>query len=318
MTSKPKDVPSIRNVGGRIYDVRRLVDPDDQLWSATNPSIGYHPKKGFVVAIRSSNYVILPNGTYHVTNGGQIKSQVWFSELDKDFKCKNLRKIDLSGAPFPIERGLEDPKLFWRDGAWYFTCVVMEKEHTEVARMAIARLDAKCTKVVSVEKFAGVDALRPEKNWMVPFHEPSPEFDFIYGPNATIKDGMLSTWMTDTKAINQLRGNTNLWELGDGTYLAVCHRTYFKREAVWVPTTFGTQNAVLRDYHHFFVRFNSEGFIESLSKPFNFVSPGVEFAAGLVIKDKKVYVSFGRADVSSHIAELPLETVLESLHPVEY
>lgn len=318
MTSKPKDIPSIRNLGGRIYDVRRLVDPDDKLWSATNPSIGYHPKKGFVAAIRSSNYVILPDGTYHVTNGGQIKSQVWFSELDKEFKCKNLRKIDVSGVGIPLERGLEDPKLFWRDGAWHFTCVVMEKEHTEIARMAIARLDAKCTKVVSLEKFKGVDALRPEKNWAIPVYEDNPEFDFIYGPNATIKDGVLSTWMTDVKEINQLRGNTNLWDLGDGTYLAVCHRTYFKNETVWVPTTFGTKNVNLRDYHHYFVRYDKDGTIQSLSKPFQFVSPGVEFAAGLVIKDKKVYVSFGRADVSSHIAELALETVLESLHPVEY
>jgi hypothetical protein len=316
MTSKPSNLPTIRQLGGEILDLRRLVYENDKTWSATNPSIGYHPKKGFAVSIRSSNYVIAPNGTYTVTNGGQIKSQVWFSELDKNFKCKDLRKIDVSQVGISLDRGLEDPKLFWRDNSWHFTCVMLEKEHTEVARMAVAKLDPKCTKVVSLQKLSGVDPLRPEKNWMTPY-EHNQNFDFIYGPTGIVKDSKVITDMKESPLLTQLRGSTNLWDLGDGTYLSVMHRTYFKKEAVWVPTTFGMQNATLRDYHHFFVRFDKYGTPVSVSNPFQFHKPGVEFAAGIVVKDKKVYVSFGREDVSSHIAILPLDTVLKSLQDVE-
>jgi hypothetical protein len=44
----------------------------------------------------------------------------------------------------------------------------------------------------------------------------------------------------------------------------------------------------------------------------------VEFAAGLVAKDKDFLISFGRWDMSSHIAVLPIETVLKSLQTVRY
>jgi hypothetical protein len=308
--------PNIKDLGGKIYDVRRLVDPNDKLWSATNPSIGYHPKKGYVLALRSSNYVITGTGKYEVTTGGTIKSSIWFSELDKNWKCTNLRQIDVSKCGMEIKRGLEDPKLFWRDNAWHFTCVVME-EHTPRARMAIAKLDPKCTKVVSIEKFAGIDSARPEKNWMLPY-EKNPNFDFIYGPNATIQDGMLSTWMTDHPDITALRGNTNLHDLGDGTYLAVTHRMFGKADTVWVPQTFGTVNMYLRNYVHYFTRYDNEGTIIGLSRGFQFVEPGVEFAAGLTTHEDNFLISFGRKDVSSHIASLPIELVYKSLQPVRY
>jgi hypothetical protein len=257
------------------------------------------------------------NGSYTVTEGTTIKSHVWFAELDKELKCKNLRRIDVSGTDIKIERGLEDPKLFWRDGGWYFTCVTMEQGHTPVARMAIAKLDAKCTKVVELTKFAGVDAERPEKNWMLPY-EPNENFDFIYGPNATIKDGLLITRMSDHPAISMLRGNTNLHLMEDGTYLGVMHRTFVKQQTNWVPTTFGTTSVYLRTYVHYFVQFDSKGMIIALSRGFNFHKPGVEFAAGLVVKDKNALISFGREDISSHIATMPMETILKSLLPVKY
>jgi len=54
----------------------------------------------------------------------------------------------------PFRRGLEDPKLFWRDGAWHFTCVTMEKGHTEKARMSICRLSDDLKSIVSFEMFS--------------------------------------------------------------------------------------------------------------------------------------------------------------------
>lgn len=309
-----EELPTIRKLGGEIIDLRRFAEIDEKNWGATNPSIGYHPKKGYAVAIRSSNYVIRPNGSYTVTNGGTIKARVYFSELDRNWKLKNLRRIDVSGVGVDFSRGLEDPKLFFRDGSWWFTCVTLE-EHTPIARMAVARLDAKCTKIVEFEKLPGVDNNRPEKNWMLPY-EKNPNFDFIYGPNAIIKDNKLVRTLSDDDTTSGLRGNTNLQDLGDETYLAVVHRTYVKDGNVWDPQRFGMVRSSIRDYAHYFARYDYEGNLIELSDGFKFHKPGVEFAAGIVIQNKNFVISFGREDVSSHLAIIPMQIVLKSLKSV--
>lgn len=308
--------PTVKDLGGTVHDIRRFVYADDKAWSATNPSVAYHPKTGYVAALRSSNYVITGTGKYEVTAGDKIKCTIWFSELDDDWRCRDLRKLDVSDCGVAIERGLEDPKLFWRDNGWNITCVVMEK-HTPKARMATARLDKACTKVTDLVVFPGIDSARPEKNWMLP-DKKNPHFDFIYGPNATVKGGVLSTALTDHPDISALRGNTNLLDLGDETYLAVTHRMFGKADTIWVPQTFGTVNTYLRNYVHYFTRYDRRGRIVGLSKGFNFIEPGVEFAAGLTTYEDSFAVSFGFRDVSSHLALLPKSTVLKALAPVRY
>jgi hypothetical protein len=309
--------PTIAELGGRIEDLRRLVNPEDKHWSATNPSIGHSGRNNYSIAIRSSNYVITPDGAYTVTtSSGTIQSNFWFADLDKNFKIKDLRQIDTSKLDIPIFRGLEDPKLIWDKDHWKFTAVMMEK-HTPVARMAVGHLDKKATKVVSIEKYPGIDSKRPEKNWMVsPI--PNPNFDFIYGPNATIKDGILSTWMTDHPDISALRGNTNLHPLEDGTYLAVVHRMWGKSENSFSRQTFGTVTSHHRNYVHHFARYDEKGHIISLSGGFHFFQTGVEFAAGIVATNKEFVISYGSKDVSSHLAFISQSTVLKSLRPVVY
>lgn len=309
------EVPNVRTLGGSIIDLLRLVDPQDRFWSATNPSIGNYKNK-YVVAIRSSNYVILENGTYYVANGSVIKSKIWFADLDKDFKCKNLRQIDTSIAG-DLERGLEDPKLFYRDGAWHMTCIISENGSVEHSRVAVARLDARCRKLVSFNVLNGMDTQRPERNWMSPYEE-NQNFDFVYGPNATLQSGLLTQLFTDVPRLSQLKGNTNLHDLGDGTYLGIMHRSFTKNDPKWEPTSFSMQSSKLRDYVHYFVRFDSYGNITSASKEFKFYKSGVEYAAGLVSHKDNFLISFGREDISSHIAVIPKDIVLKSLLTIEY
>ena len=307
--------PYIRDLGGHVIDVRRLIDPNNKNWGATNLSIGNYKNK-YVGALRSSNYVIMDNGSYTVTEGNLITSKIYWGEFNKEWKLENLRQIDTSIAG-DLKRGLEDPKVFYRDGAWHITCVIMDNEEVPYARMAIARLDPKCTKLVSFEVLNGMDTQRPEKNWMLPY-EPNPHFDFIYGPNSTVQNNMMTMLFTDVRKLSQLRGNTNLLLLEDGTYLGVMHRTFVRNEARWEPKRFSTQNASVRNYIHYFVRFNIEGSILEISKGFQFFKSGVEFAAGLVAHKDNFLISFGRDDLSSHIAVMPKDLVLKSLIPIEY
>jgi hypothetical protein len=317
---KYPDYPTIRQMGGTIVDLLRLVKSDDKNWGATNPSIGHLPRKGLTVLFRSSNYIIAPNGQYLTnTPDNKFHSRIWFADLDKNLKVKNLREIDTSTVEgWSFDRGLEDPKVFYRDGQIYFSCVTMEKGITPVARMSYAKLDTKKNCITEFIKLPGADDQRPEKNWMTPLYEESPNFDWIYGPNATISGQLLTTWMTDNPTISALRGNTNLLPWNNGNYIAVMHRTFAEQSTIFDARVFGNKDAYLRNYVHYFVEFDAHGMIYAISPGFQFHKPGVEFCGGIVEQGSDFLVSFGREDVSSHIAIIPKTVVSKSLQPVQY
>ena len=312
------NVPNVSQLGGQIFDLARYVDNNTR-WGATNPSVGYYPNKGLVVALRSSNYTITPSGQYEITEGQHFMSRIYFSELSKDYKPKKLRKIDYNGLEDEHPRGLEDPKLFFRDGHWHFTCVVpgIAQPGKRAARMAIAKLDHKCTKIIDFQKFPGLDPAVPEKNWMLPY-EPSRYFDWIYSPNTIIKNHKITGYMTDHPLTSNLRGGTNLHRLGDDSYLACVHKKYLNITQQVNPSTFANNKQTTMHYTHLFARYDAKGNLLQLSDPFIFFKPGVEFAAGLTMQGKNFLISFGRNDISAHLASMPVATVLESLKPIEY
>ena len=302
-----RKAPTVHQLGGTIHNVRRLADPNEKRWTATNLSVAHHKSTGYIGMLRSSNYMITPTGAYEVQVESTIRSEIYIAPYNvKTHKLGDLHRLDVSKiADTPLRRGLEDPKLFYRDNAWHFTCVTMEKGHTPFARMAICRLSDDLKEIVSFEKFPGIDAHRPEKNWMLP-DEPNPNFDWIYGSNAIVKDDVLTVHMNDDPTIATLRGNTNLLDLGDGTYLAVVHRLFTRL----------IMNNKLRFYVHYFAKYDSTGKIIALSRGFKFERSGVEFAAGLSICGDDFMVSYGSNDESSHVALLPKATVLAGLLPV--
>jgi hypothetical protein len=197
-----------------------------------------------------------------------------------------------------------------------FTAIVLESDVPR-ARVALGTLDSKATKVTDLKLFPSVDAGRVEKNWMVSSEE-NPNFDFVYGPNQIVKGDQMITWMTDHPDISALRGGSNLLSMGEGSYLAVSHRMFGKQDSFFQPETFGMVHTDRRDYVHYFVKYDEKGIIRAMSPGFIFYKPGIEFAAGLTARKQELLISFGREDVSSHIAVLPYDTVLRSLKPVIY
>jgi len=319
MTSKNRklrfDYPTITKLGGKVFQLRRLINPKNKLWSAFNPSIAYSPQHGYAMTIRSSNYVInLSNGSLDVTEGAHVKNQVWFCELDDKFSILNLRKVNFK-APMLITRGVEDAKLFWRDGSWWFTGVIMERGHTPVARMSLFKYDQKANLATFVEKFDGPDFSKPEKNWMAPYEE-NPHFDFIYGPASVVKNNAFIFYPNKNSEISKIRGNTNLLQI-DNEYLAVVHSLYTSR-VVWKnPKTFSNQDGLQKFYTHQFVKFNYKGELTHISPEFQFEHNGIEFAAGIVEKRDKFVISYGKSDLSSHLAIISKSTVFDSLKEIK-
>lgn len=303
------------DLGGTIHYLRRLADKDDKTWSAFNPSIGISDSGSLAVALRSSNYVILEHGELSVTTSGPIRNRVWFAELSDEYLLENLRQIDFSRCDQEFPRGVEDPKLLWRNGKWVFTAVAMER-NIPVARNCICYLDKNAEYVTKVEIIPGYETKRAEKNWMTAYKKPK-NFDYIYDGNGIVKGDRVIHRLRDSEELSALRGNAHLVEMGDGTYLGIMHTLKIAKSQRFSPTTFGMIEDVQKYYSHFFVRFDEDGWVIEKSKPFVFVSRGIEFAAGIVRKEDKYIVSFGKDDLSSHLGEIDVTIVHEMLKAVD-
>jgi hypothetical protein len=299
-----------------IVNIKRFAESDAKDWSCYNPSIGHSPKKGYAIAFRSANYVILPHGELHVTNGGKIRNRIYFAETDKNLKLKNFRQIPMPDNIMPFPRGIEDPRLFWRDGHWMFAAVAME-EHTPVARFCICKLDAKATKIIDVEIFPGARPDKAEKNWLVPDLKPSEHFDFVYGPTAIIKDHKIITEFSDNKHIAGFRGNSHLVEQKDGTYIAVVHKLWISKSKGYSPNNFGMIDFVIKNYGHYFVRYDRFGSLVEASPAFQFIGQGIEFVGGMVEMDDNLVITFGKEDVSSHAAIFPKSQAFKMMKPLD-
>lgn len=310
-----KVFPLFSKYGGEIKNLRRFVCTDTKDWSCFNPSIAQGPN-GYAMTFRSSNYVIMPDsGELHVVTGGPVRNQVWFTETNEKFELINLRVITCDNDKIEFKRGVEDAKLFWRDGQWHFTGIVMERD-IPVARVGLFVLDPKESRAHLVKLHDGANAIQPEKNWMAPYKK-NKHFDYIYGPTAIVKGEQIITTMTGNKAIAKIRGNTNLHDMGDGTYLAVGHVTQGRPTRTWDGRMFAMRNGLDKNYTHLFLRYDEYGTLIEMSEQFQFVGPGIEFAAGLVEMGDNYVISFGKKDVSSHVGIVPKKRVLETLVSVD-
>jgi len=288
----------------------------DRTWSAFNPSIAWNPDTGYAIAFRSSNYVILETGELHVTEGGKIRNQVWFTETNENLDLLNLRRITIPNSIVSTSRGVEDPKLFWRDGHWHFTATMLET-HTPVARLSVCKMDETASTVIDVVTHGGVDAKKPEKNWMVPDLKPNPNFDFIYGPNSVVRGSQVIHTMPDADDfLSGLRGGGHMLEQPDGSYITVMHKLWTKKTRNYVPTRLANIEGFDKNYGHYFVRFDSRGRVVEMSHGFQFIKRGIEFCSGLTSMKNDFIVTFGREDVAAYATRIPKQQVFQMLKPV--
>ena len=318
MAKKMKfDYPYFEDFGGSTKKILRHVIPEQPVWSATNPSIGYCPKQGYAMTLRSSNYKINPQyGTLDLTIGDKVRAYVWFSELNEQLVPINLRQIDLKDSNGPeIHRGIEDARLFSRDGQWYFTGVMLEN-HTPRARLVLYKLDTEKNKAEFIRKYDSWETERVEKNWMLPALEDNPNFDFVYTGDGIYKNGKFILDPVLNDDIASMRGGSCLWPLDDGSYIAVTHCMYARPVQFYDKNRFGNVTSAIRNYTHQFVRFSNTGKILEMSDEFIFDHPGIEFAAGLVEKNGYFIVSYGNEDIAACLATIPKQTALNLLHPV--
>ncbi len=309
MTDYPER-PLWADLGGSVLDLPQL-DPEPG-WRTFNPSPGVSPTGELALTLRSSNYDLDQDTGELYTGGAPIRSRGWCARLTPDLQLVEPRQIRWDPAGPPVVRGTEDPKIYWRDG-WRFTAVMQEPAHTPRARVVEYRLDVDTGDATWVRGWPGPSPSRPEKNWMLPY-EPSPYFDWVYDARSVLADGQVVVRRDDDDP-RGLRGNTNLWRLPDGEYLAAVHRLYVAQTGPVRARTGRLLQGLRKDYRHQLALFDARGRLVELSPELSFTRPGVEFAAGLCVHGGDLVVGVGVGDATAHLATIPLDRALSLLRP---
>lgn len=308
-------VKLITQLGGTVSPLLRYTDTTDPNWSAFNPSIGWAAPLGYAMLIRSSNYLLgKKTGKVRLTQGMEVSTRTWFSEVSGDLSLENLREVTFDHGDLPMKRGVEDARLFCRNGQWHFTAVMLERAHTRPARLAEYRLDTDSMVATYLGKLETETPTRPEKNWMAP-DVASDKFDYIYSTQQYYKSGALYATPNAPK-VPGIRGGSGLMLQEDGTYLAIVHRVDINESRVFNTKRFATEVHTDRDYRHLFALYDNNGTLIATSPEFRFEERGVEYAAGLAEKDGNLVISYGKHDISSHLAVIPKNVALSLLEPV--
>jgi len=315
MSSK---IDHFSDLGGETWRVLRFVDENDKRWSAFNPSIAYSPDEGYCILFRASNYFFDPKtGGTVATIGSRVQNRVFIAKLSEDWQVlpDTLRELDFSSG-LRFLRGPEDGRLYWRNGGWEFLSVMREPHVTDdVPRIGTFRVDGSKANLTQI--YDSPDLQPIEKNWMPPYKKTS-KFDFVYSAASVYKDGIGKIKTRDATEVAgaNIRGGSCLWEMPDGTYLAVVHEANVRYETKYIPRMFATKEMAIRKYLHRFARYSSDGTLTHLSDLFTFQGVDIEFAAGLVVCGDDVVVSYGYKDVASYLGKIKLEAVLESLKEI--
>lgn len=306
-------VKSLKSYGASSVRLFRFADPRDKMWSAFNPSIAVNPDGEIAMVVRSSNYLLGNYQSYNsLTTGTDIQNRVWFAEMDSKLRITKMYELECVGE-LSFKRGVEDGRLFWRDGGWQMTGVILERPHTPVARMGLFKIDVAERTATLIEKYPGTADNVVEKNWGVVAGESVPEFDYIYSPNLIFKNGKIKK-LAEVGQFKGIRGGTQLIPWGDG-YLAVGHITRVIGKRIFNHMTFSVQEPKLRDYTHVFIKYKKSGEIERVSEEFIFNTGGVEFASGLMQLGEEIYITYGHNDAEGWMAKLPANAVRNMLQP---
>lgn len=271
---------------------------------------------------RSSNYFLDPKmGNAVPTIDSRIRNRLWIANLSDDFQVieSTMREIKFPDPKIEFKRGVEDARLYWRDGGWEFSAGLIEQISEMKPRLAVFRINtfkldddtATLTKLLDEG-----DLQKVEKNWM-PTYETNPNFDFIYGPNAVYKYEIGPVKVREMiPEISELRGGSPLWLLDSGEYLTILHKCITTLVTRYNPRLFGVETVKVRSYVHCFAKYSYEGVITGVSDNFIFDEGGIEYSSGLVVHKDDVIVSYGKKDVASYLGKIKLTKVLEMIKDV--
>ena len=335
----------------RVHALARFTDSTG--WTAFNPSITYSPEHGYLVLIRSANYILQdhrkernmaigreiespdsfedPNEwdglgmfTAPWNGGNHFRNRMFIAKLDtKKLVIGSLHEIDTSqseaAAPVQIKRGLEDGRIYYDGESLRISCTAFEYYFVPYARICNIKLNltsldkAYTTEFNMFESPRGADVV--EKNWM------PVEKGLMSAESRPKWDYIYDAGKTYTIATNSMQevGGFDVPLRGGSQLVPLEDGTFLAITHQVFEVSFMRSSDIKkpiisrRRYGHRFVQYTADGQVIKVSDPFNFLNKSIEFAAGMAINGDKVLVTFGALDCAAYIAEFDLREVLASL-----
>ncbi len=301
----PETIPLL---AGCVAGVRftPLVPDVSPSWTRFNPSVLQLRDGRVVTTVRSSNYSIGPGGRYEILGDGIVRTDTLLLDLDENLGIIRSRPIGIVAPPEPSGTiwGLEDLRLCEVDAGLIAIAASRDRDPDGISRAVLVEFDLDGT--VSRERILpGPDRARHEKNW-VPFADSTGAVRVVYS-----WDPLLIGLLDVERAVIHWDGPaTTDWGSargggGGGRFVSGPHSgwLFVVHEAVVLPDW-------SRRYLHRFVAVSDEWVPLAASPHFTFLGRGVEFAAGLTIRDERVLVSFGLEDEEAWLASVGLNDIL--------
>ena len=289
-----------------LLDARTVVVPDNNPKKPYyNPSLCWHDGK-LLISIRSSTWTRDDHGAM-AKMLGKLHTDVLLGEVDpKTLKVKGLRKLEYAGKvhPFIKHIGMEDARIFVRDGKVHAIGVCMSKDDRRGESVHIAHGIVEGDKLVFEELLTKPHPERIEKNWTPP-EVPTKAFDYIYSPTQTIKDGVLTG---ELEYHGRVHGGSQAIKWEDG-WLSFVHKIHKLRHD-WNG---------FHQYVNYAMKYNAEGIATHISQGFLlFGDNQVEFISGMVMLGDKFLVSMGVGDTHCALAVIdPSVLRWQEFNPVQ-
>jgi predicted GH43/DUF377 family glycosyl hydrolase len=307
----------LRNSVGHTRRLQELVPEADFIEvevptpagrTAFNPSI-HASRQGLIMAVRSTNWEFT-HGRYYRVNApdGIPRSANYLLRLSAALNTESIvlleDETDRTGEVAAQFRGYHDLRLFEHGGRLRAVAHTLDFSPSGLPRVALLDIAGH---QLTRRRLLSDGITRAEKNWSPAIWNGELFFVHSYAPMTLLRwDGAhvlpagLESY-TGPPIAADFRGGSQLVPIARG-YLTVVH----------AGADFA-DNA--RVYLHRFVSLDEEFRISGVSPQFLFQRPGIEFAAGLAIRDRSVIVSFGVADMECWLARLPLDRVMGILSP---
>jgi len=290
-------------------------------YAAMNPSLVTVAGEQFI-NVRCVNYRMDDQGRYlirgedgSVTNSNPIRTRNFIGRVQRDgqgasvVKAKELLEPNAVAFPveYPLVVGLEDVRLFTRDGALRGIANIRQLFKDGLCRQYAFKIsdlsdESGACRVMGLRHIPGVTPGAHEKNWMPITNGYGDKPSFVYMVGQVIdEDGGFKKHETGSLDIHRLRGGGQVVPLAGG-YLAIVH------EADARP------GGGPRYYWHRWVQFDSDMKPIAVSLPFCFLDKVIEFAAGLCWSGgNELMVSFGFKDCEPWIGTVSAIEVQRSL-----
>jgi hypothetical protein len=270
----------------------RLTVPESEKYLPCNPSIAKDGNGKLACLLRTVNYELGEEDGIWFRGDPSPNTRNYFVTLDSNAKQKSVDWVDdltVRHTRVPARDGLEDARLFWFDGRWYFTCSALHHGPRVRTTMALAKLDK--TLVDGLEFLHSPHGREMEKNWMPRVKDSQLAFIYSHHPAESyeITPTRRKLWLGAFPALQGWSGGSQVIPYG-GEWLGVVHQRRKVKNRV--------------HYAHRLVAYNDNIEPVRAGREFYFKGQQIEFCAGIVEHRGYFILSFGVKDREAWLVKL--------------